>query len=57
MSKSWRLTYVRKTPEEMRSEIMGVFSNFEDLHPERDAMRSEALVNCYFGIISRIDSK
>ena len=36
------------------SETMGVHSNVEGLHPKRDAMWSEALVNYYFGVIGRM---
>ena len=51
------LVILRTTPEEMGSETMGVLSNFEGLHPMRDGMRNERLVDYYFGIIGRMDSK
>ena len=41
----------------MGSETMGVLSNFEGLHPMRDGMRNERLVDYYFGIIGRMNSK
>ena len=51
------LVILRTILEEMGSETMGVHSNVEGLHPKRDAMRNEALVDYYFEIIGRMDSK
>ena len=48
---------VQKATEDLGKENLGVLSNYKDLHPMRDAMRSEALVDYYFGIIGRMDSK
>jgi hypothetical protein len=33
---------------------LGVHSNFEGLHPMRDGMQNEALVDYYFGIIDGV---
>ena len=41
----------------MKSETMGVLSNFQNLHLMRNATPSKILVDYYFGIIGQINLK
>ena len=53
-TKGWvSLVILRIIPEEMGSETMGVLSDFESLHPMRDAVSSKTLVDCYFRIVGQ----